>query len=174
MIEFILGGARSGKSRYAEQQALNTNKEVVYIATAHAGDNEMARRIEQHQRQRPDHWITIEEPIYLTSILEQHDQTERVFLIDCLTLWLSNTLFQNSDQANEQRLSTEKSSLLDTLPTLTADVILVSNEIGQGITPMNAMSRQFIDEAGLLHQQLSECCDRVTFVTAGIPHQLKP
>ncbi len=173
MIELILGGARSGKSRYAEHRAAQSNKEVFYIATASAGDDEMAKRILKHQQQRPQHWQVIEEPIHLAATLKLHDQPNRVFLVDCLTLWLSNILFSN----NEEHLNSfcsEKTRLLNLLPTLTADVVFVSNEVGQGITPMNAMARQFIDEAGLLHQDIAQLSQLVNFITAGLAQQLKP
>jgi len=173
MIELILGGARSGKSRYAERRAAQSNKEVFYIATAFAGDDEMAKRILKHQQQRPQHWQVIEEPIHLAAILKQHDQANRVFLVDCLTLWLSNILFgNNKEQPNP--FCSEKTLLLDLLPALTGDVIFVSNEVGQGTTPMNAMARQFIDEAGLLHQDIAQLSQHVNFITAGLAQQLKP
>lgn len=173
MIHFILGGARSGKSRYAEQYAKNNGNDVVYIATADAYDDEMKRRIKQHKNQRPAHWVTIEEPLHLGQILEQNDQSNRVFLVDCLTLWLSNVLFKGVETANEARFSKEKDQLMDVLTNLQADIILVSNEVGQGITPANAMSRRFVDEAGSLHQAISALSNQVTFVTAGLPLQLK-
>jgi len=173
MIEFILGGARSGKSRFAEQQATASNKEVYYIATAAAGDGEMSQRIKQHQQQRPSHWSTVEEQINLAATLKQHDHSNRIFLVDCLTLWLSNILFADSTQANEPRFKYEKQQLIETLPRLQADVILVSNEVGQSITPINAMARRFIDEAGRLHQDISPLSQRVSFVTAGLVQQLK-
>lgn len=173
MIEFILGGARSGKSRFAEQQASASNKEVYYIATAAAGDGEMSLRIKQHQQQRPSHWFTVEEQINLADTLLQHDHRDRIFLIDCLTLWLSNILFADSEQANEARFKDQKLQLLNTLPQLQADIILVSNEVGQSITPINAMARRFIDEAGRLHQEIASLSQRVNFVTAGLVQQLK-
>ncbi|MEW5009246.1 MAG: bifunctional adenosylcobinamide kinase/adenosylcobinamide-phosphate guanylyltransferase [Cycloclasticus sp.] len=173
MIELILGGARSGKSRYAERQAAASNKDVYYIATASAGDGEMSQRIKQHVQQRPAHWQTIEEPVQLASVLQQHDQANRLFLVDCLTLWLSNILFSDSEQANEQRFEDEKKQLLELLPQLNADIILVSNEVGQGITPINAMARRFVDEAGRLHQDISPLSHKVSFVTAGLVQQLK-
>ncbi|MEW5057240.1 MAG: bifunctional adenosylcobinamide kinase/adenosylcobinamide-phosphate guanylyltransferase [Cycloclasticus sp.] len=173
MIELILGGARSGKSRYAERQAAASNKDVYYIATASAGDGEMSQRIKQHVQQRPAHWQTTEEPVQLASALQQHDQVNRVFLVDCLTLWLSNILFSDSEQANEQRFEDEKKQLLELLPQLNADIILVSNEVGQGITPINAMARRFVDEAGRLHQDISPLSHKVSFVTAGLVQQLK-
>ena len=174
MIQLVLGGARSGKSQYAEQQASRTNNDVLYIATATAADSEMSERILQHQQQRPTHWTTVEEPRHLAAVLQQYAKPNRTLLVDCLTLWLSNILFTTTGETDEVRFNTEIVSLLKTLPTLTGDIILVSNEVGQGTTPMNVMARRFIDEAGTLHQQIADCSDQVTFVTAGLPQQLKP
>jgi adenosylcobinamide kinase/adenosylcobinamide-phosphate guanylyltransferase len=173
MIELILGGARSGKSGYAERCAAVFSGQVLYIATAEGRDGEMVERIQQHQSRRPDHWQTIEEPVALAALLEKHDGEGRLFLVDCLTLWLSNILFSASEQENEQRFRQQRQALLAILPTLKADILLVSNEVGQGVVPMNAMSRRFVDEAGWLHQAVAELSERVTFVTAGLPQRLK-
>jgi len=173
MIQLVLGGARSGKSQYAEQQASRTDKTVFYIATATAADSEMNERIQQHQQQRPEHWTTVEEAHHLAAVLQQYAKPNRTLLVDCLTLWLSNILFTPTGETDEVCFKTETAALLKTLPTLTGDIILVSNEVGQGTTPMNAMARRFIDEAGMLHQQIAQCSDQVTFVTAGLPQQLK-
>jgi len=173
MIQLVLGGARSGKSQYAEQQASHTDKDVFYIATATAADSEMSERIHQHQQQRPKHWTTVEETHRLAAVLQQYAKPNRTLLIDCLTLWLSNILFTPTGETDEACFKTETAALLKTLPTLAGDIILVSNEVGQGTTPMNAMARRFIDETGKLHQQIAQCSDQVTFVTAGLPQQLK-
>ncbi len=174
MLQFILGGARSGKSHYAEQQASHTGKDVFYIATATAADNEMSERIQQHQQQRPAYWITVEETQHLAAVLQQYAKPGRTLLIDCLTLWLNNILFTPTGETNEAFFKTEIAALLRILPTLAGDIILVSNEVGQGTTPMSAMARRFIDEAGKLHQHIAQCSDQVTFVTAGLPQQIKP
>lgn len=173
MIELILGGARSGKSHYAERRGIDFKGEVIYLATAFSGDKEMAARIKRHQADRPSHWLTIEEPVKLAATLLENDGVGQLFLVDCLTLWLSNVLFSDSDVANEQRFKQEKSALLEALPALKADVLFVSNEVGQGIIPLNAISRRFVDEAGWLHQAIARECDRVTLVTAGLPQKLK-
>lgn len=169
MKHLVLGGARSGKSRYAQQWAEDSKQDVIYIATAQAGDNEMRLRIEKHQQQRPAHWLLVEEPIHLADVLLAHDAANRVLLVDCLTLWLSNLL----GESNNRLLADECEKLLSTLPALQCDVLLVSNEVGQGIVPVNALARQFIDEAGWLHQRLAALCDRVTFVVAGLPQTIK-
>ena len=171
MKELILGGARSGKSAMAMQKAFASNKEVIFIATATAHDEEMAARIAHHQADRPSHWQLVEEAHALAASLQQHAARDRCLLVDCLTLWLSNLL--DSDPVNEQGFRHEHDALLEILPTLPGHIILVSNEIGMGIVPMGQLSRRFCDEAGRLHQQLASLCDRVTLSIAGLPHILK-
>ena len=170
MIELILGGARSGKSRLAEQRALASGKPVTYVATAQNLDGEMAARIDHHQSRRPDHWTTVEEPVALGQCLLQIDAPESVILIDCLTLWVSNLLCLD----HGSHFDKHKQALLTTLPQLQSDVILVSNETGMGVVPMGELTRRFVDESGWLHQDLAALSDRVTLVVAGLPHQLKP
>jgi len=169
----ILGGARSGKSRYAEQCVKASTKEVIYIATGTAGDEEMQLRIAHHQAERPNYWQTIEEPILLADTLKHYNSSQYIILVDCLTLWLSNLLFNAQGEYQEDIFLQQKQALLDCIPSLHPDVFLVSNEVGCGIVPMNKMSRRFVDEAGRLHQQLAQLCSHVTLVTAGIPQALK-
>lgn len=166
MRYLILGGARSGKSRFAEQRALETKKDVYYFASAQAYDKEMASRIAQHQQDRPSHWQTIEEPIALADRLQAYSREDRVLLVDCLTLWLSNCLHHSCWREQRQ-------ALFDILPDLAGDIILVSNETGLGIVPMGEITRQFVDESGWLHQALAEKCDQVSLVVAGLPMHLK-
>ncbi len=173
MHHLILGGARSGKSRYAEQCVKASTKKVIYIATASAGDEEMRQRIEQHQAERPSHWQTIEEPIRLAESLAHYNSSQYIVLVDCLTLWLSNILFNAQGDYQEEIFLQQKQALLDCIPLLHSDIFLVSNEVGCGIVPINNMSRRFVDEAGRLHQQLAQICSHVTLVTAGIPQALK-
>lgn len=169
MIHLILGGARSGKSRLAEQTALAYEMPVTYIATAQAWDEEMAERIEHHQAQRPAEWALAEEPLYLADRLKQLDQAGRVILVDCLTLWMSNLLMQD----NAQMQIDECAKLLNVLPELKSEIILVSNETGLGVVPMGQISRRFVDESGRLHQQLGQIADRAVFCVAGFPMILK-
>lgn len=169
----ILGGARSGKSRYAESLAAGSAKQVVYIATGQALDTEMAARIAKHRQDRPANWQTVEEPILLSATLKQYAQENRCLLVDCLTLWLSNILFDAQGQVQETLFKQQSQALLETVTTLAGEVIFVSNEVGQGVVPMDAMSRRFVDEAGRLHQQLAQRCGRVVFVTAGLAQVLK-
>ncbi|ENU91426.1 hypothetical protein F971_02518 [Acinetobacter vivianii] len=169
MLQLILGGARSGKSRLAEQIAKDSGLSVVYIATAQALDDEMQQRIEYHRQQRPEHWQVCEEPIYLADRLLQCDQPNQLILVDCLTLWLTNLLLAEDTTLLQQQ--TEK--LLAVLAQLQAQVILVSNETGLGVVPMGEISRRFVDEAGRLHQALGQLAHKVTFCVAGFPMILK-
>lgn len=167
MRELILGGARSGKSRLAEQRAADSGLAVTYVATAVAGDDEMAERIRQHREQRPQHWHTVEAPTGLGREVSRAHHPDQLVLVDCLTLWLGQWI---DDAAGWQR---ERDDLLAQLEAVTGHVILVSNEVGLGIVPDNALARHYRDEAGRLHQQLAAACDRVTFVAAGLPLTLK-
>ncbi|SFX49921.1 bifunctional adenosylcobinamide kinase/adenosylcobinamide-phosphate guanylyltransferase [Marinospirillum alkaliphilum] len=185
MRQLILGGVRSGKSRLAEQQArersLQTGYPVTYLATARAGDGEMARRIEQHRQHRPDDWLTLEIPdARLPAQLQQLLQQPGVILLDCLTLWLTQVLCE--DLADEEALSEAAlqrvDQLLDELVAVVsaggvADLILVSNETGLGIMPLDALTRAYGDRAGLLHQRLASVCERVIFTVAGMPLVVK-
>jgi len=169
MHELILGGARSGKSALAEQRALAHGGEVIYIATAQALDAEMAARIAHHRARRPTGWRSIEEPLALAEVLRAEAGEQRCLLVDCLTLWLGNLL----GHEDEGRFVREREALLAALPTLPGRVLLVSNEVGQGVVPMGELSRRFVDEAGRLHQALAQQCGRVCLVVAGLPLWLK-
>lgn len=183
MIELILGGARSGKSRHAERQAEASGLHVCYLATArHDGhDTEMARRIAHHRARRPAHWACIEEPVELAAALRTHAATETCLLVDCLTLWLTNLLFagQAARQAEMGQvvdcpvLESQIAALIDTLPRLPGRIILVSNEVGWGIVPTNALARAFADQQGWLNQRVAAVCQRVTLIAAGLPLTLK-
>ncbi|ENX15383.1 hypothetical protein F895_01929 [Acinetobacter sp. CIP 64.2] len=169
MLQLILGGARSGKSRLAEQIAKDTGLSVIYIATAQALDAEMQQRIAHHQQQRPAHWQVLEEPIYLADQLLQCDQANQLILVDCLTLWLSNLLLAEDPAFQSQQMQ----KLFEVLPQLKSQIILVSNETGLGVVPMGEISRRFVDEAGRLHQTLGQLADKVVFCVAGFPMILK-
>ena len=168
MRELILGGARSGKSRLAEQFALDSGYEVFYIATAEAGDEEMRARIEHHRERRPSSWHCIEEPLNLAATLQQYAVSDRCILVDCMTLWLSNLL-----AAGDDVFSRERNKLFQSLAQLPGRIIFVSNDVGLGVVPMGELTRRFCDESGRLHQALAAECERVTFVTAGLPMVLK-
>ena len=176
----FLGGARSGKSAHAERLAAGSGKEVVYIATGAPGDAEMAARIAQHRAQRPQHWRTVEEPIALAAALARWRAADRIVLVDCLTLWLSNLMFSEGATYPEvgaielpQRFHQERTALLAELALERGDVVLVSNEVGMGIVPWGAVSRSYADEAGRLNQAVAALCDRVAFIAAGLPLLLK-
>ncbi|MDV4263599.1 bifunctional adenosylcobinamide kinase/adenosylcobinamide-phosphate guanylyltransferase [Acinetobacter seifertii] len=169
MLQLILGGARSGKSRLAEQTAISTQLPVTYVATAQALDPEMQSRIAHHQNQRPVHWALVEEPLFLANALKKIDQPNQIILVDCLTLWLTNLLLLD-DQTVQQF---ECEQLLKVLPTLESEIILVSNETGLGVVPLGEISRRFVDEAGRLHQALGQIADKVVFCVAGFPMILK-
>lgn len=142
---------------------------MIYIATATVEDDDMRQRIAVHQARRPDHWVVIEEPLQLARVLEIHATTGHCFLIDCLTLWLTNLLVAKDVLLFER----ERADLLRVFPTLAGSIILVSNETNMGITPMGALSRRYCDEAGRLHQDLARICDRVILTVAGLPQVLK-
>jgi len=176
MKTLILGGARSGKSSFAEQLVLKSQLKPIYIATATANDSEMQARIKKHQAQRGSQWHNIEEPIELSKTLLAVAIRENYVLVDCLTLWLTNLLLEekpdseNKIKAIEQQLD----ELCHLISALEGDVVFVSNEVGLGIVPMGELSRQFCDLAGLLHQKLAQQCDQVIFMVAGIPQVIKP
>ena len=165
----VLGGARSGKSSFAENLieriAKQKNSTKHYLATATVHDDEMARRVAQHKAQRDENWLIIEEPIQIATVLSNANSGQCI-LIDCLTLWLSNCLHQEC-------WSHEKDAFLETLKTCPADVVMVSNEVGSGIVPMGELSRLFVDEAGWLHQTLAKQCSDVSLIVAGLQSVLK-
>lgn len=167
-ITLILGGARSGKSRHAERLVQTSGLEPYYIATAQALDKEMCDRIEEHKARRGDRWHTVEEPLALTRTLHSVTAEGRALLIDCLTLWLTNLM------VHDRPVDAEIDGLLDSLEALSGAAVFVSNEVGQGVMPTNAMARMFIDHAGRLHQRLAEQADQVMLMTAGLAQQLKP
>lgn len=168
--QLILGGVRSGKSRLAEKLARDAGGPVSYVATAQAGDAEMAARIRAHREQRPADWQTIEPGSALGAAIREADGAGRVVLVDCLTLWLTQILCAEGPEA---LLEAEKASLLAAVRDARGRLVLVANETGLGIMPMDALSRRFGDEAGRLHQELAEVCERVVLTAAGLPLVLK-
>lgn len=179
MIHFVLGGARSGKSRFAEQQVLTLaakqDKQAVYVATATAIDTEMHSRISQHQSDRGNSWQLIECPLMLAETLPDLDNNN-IYLLDCLTLWLNNQLYSihescRAEQA--QHLQTEIDSLVSQLAAINVDIFIVSNEVGLGVVPMGESTRLYVDYCGWLNQKVAEVADKVTLITAGIPLSIK-
>lgn len=180
MRTLVLGGARSGKSAFAEQLAQSSGKEVIYLATAQARDGEMAARIAHHRAQRPASWPTVEEPLQLGAALRAHAAPGRLLLVDCLTLWLSNLMFCSGEAYPEVgaielpvQFHHERTQFLTVLGEIDCDVVLVSNEVGMGIVPYGAISRAFLDEAGRLNQAVAALCERAVFIAAGLPLYLK-
>jgi adenosylcobinamide kinase/adenosylcobinamide-phosphate guanylyltransferase len=164
VITLVLGGARSGKSAYAERLI---GEHGLYLATAEAGDEEMAERIRAHRERRSAGWKTVEEPLDLAGALERDADADGPVLVDCLTLWLSNLMAVGRD------VETETRRLTDRLRTLPCPVVLVSNEVGLGLVPATPLGRAFRDHAGRLNQRMAAAADRVIFVAAGLPLTLK-
>lgn len=164
----VLGGARSGKTGFAERLAMRAGTTPAYLATAEALDAEMRERVRSHQQQRGQQFATIEEPLRLSAAIAAAAKHHDVILVDCLTLWITNLIVAN------ENVAAGVDELLATLvETTTSRVILVSNEVGLGIVPDNAMARMFRDLAGAAHQRLAEICDDAYFVVAGMPMVLK-
>lgn len=168
-IGLVLGGARSGKSAFAESLVNAGGLAKLYLATGQAFDGEMAQRIAHHQARRGDDWTLVEEPLELAGILRERARPDTAVLVDCLTLWVSNLMMAQRD------VEKECAALADALGDLDprCGVVFVSNEVGLGIVPMDGMARAFRDHAGRLHQHIAKRADRVWFVTAGLPQQLK-
>ena len=167
-ITLILGGARSGKSRYGEEMALGSGLKPAYIATAEAWDDEMRERIAVHQDRRFGRgWLEIEAPLGLAEAIAENAAEDRVLLIDCLTLWLTNLMMAEGD------IDAAASTLLAVLARVPGQSILISNEVGFGIVPENAMARRFRDLAGRLHQDIARDANQVLLMVAGLPVVVK-
>ncbi|OYU47741.1 MAG: bifunctional adenosylcobinamide kinase/adenosylcobinamide-phosphate guanylyltransferase [Rhizobiales bacterium PAR1] len=165
----VLGGARSGKSAFAERLAVESGFERLYLATATPFDDEMAARIARHRADRVEAgWQTLEEPLEIADIIRREATSTRVILLDCLTLWLNNLMFAGRDVAAEQ------AALLEALREARGPVILVSNEVGLGLVPETPLGRDFRDAQGRLNQAVAALVPSVVFVAAGLPLTLKP
>ncbi|WP_447725297.1 bifunctional adenosylcobinamide kinase/adenosylcobinamide-phosphate guanylyltransferase [Sphingomonas koreensis] len=163
----VLGGARSGKSRYAQARAEVLDGELLFVATAQAFDAEMAERIARHRADRGQRWSTIEAPLELAATLHAESREDRVLLIDCLTLWTSNLLLAERD------IAAATDQLIEAITDAAGPLILVANEVGLGIVPDNTLARRFRDEAGRVNQRVAAAVDGVVFVAAGLPLKLK-
>ena len=163
----VLGGARSGKSSYAEKMVESSGLQPLYLATGRAFDKEMENRIAIHRDRRGSEWQTVEEPLDLIGALTLNAATDRFVLVDCLTLWLTTLMKAERD------ITTETASLVAMLPNLAGPVVFVSNEVGLGIVPENRMAREFRDHAGFLHQAVAAIADEVYFMAAGLPLRMK-
>ncbi|NWK96411.1 bifunctional adenosylcobinamide kinase/adenosylcobinamide-phosphate guanylyltransferase [Sphingobium lactosutens] len=164
---FVLGGARSGKSRYAQSRAEALHGRAIFIATAEAYDDEMRDRIALHQADRDHRWQTVEAPVALPDAVRSLNDPGNILLVDCLTLWLSNLLLMDAD------LAAAGAQLMQSIAIFEGQVILVANEVGLGIVPDNALARRFRDEAGRLNQSIATIADEVMLITAGLPLRLK-
>jgi adenosylcobinamide kinase/adenosylcobinamide-phosphate guanylyltransferase len=170
-LTLILGGARSGKSRFAMEHGKKSGASKYYIATAQALDPEMARRIEMHRGERSSDWTTLEEPIQLAEALQSVEGKADLAVIDCLTLWLSNLLI--AMESDEKKVMDRIDQLVTVMTRLDLSVIAVSNEVGLGIIPADPLSRLFRDLAGVLHQRLARVSHEVYWMTAGLAVQIK-
>lgn len=170
----ILGGARSGKSRFAQQLAEGEKGRLIYIATAGAYDAEMAERVERHRQDRGERWETVEEQIGLAGVIERCSSDGAVLLVDCLTLWLSNVMLAGwTEEGQAASVHAAMENLAGALGRQAGHVILVSNEVGSGIVPETPLGRSFRDEAGRLNQMVAAKADAVALVVAGLPLWLK-
>ena len=178
MIHLIVGGARSGKSRFAlqwaTQRALERQLNKQFVATAERMDGEMSDRIRRHQQERGSDWQLAEVPLELADYLQQGIQQPAVVLVDCLTLWLNNQLYHHPEQDFDDLRQTLERSIERYQGDSALDLVLVANEVGLGVVPMGETSRVFVDQAGWLNQALAQAADRVSFVAAGLPMTLKP
>jgi adenosylcobinamide kinase/adenosylcobinamide-phosphate guanylyltransferase len=165
----ILGGVRSGKSRLAERLARESGLAVTYVATATPSDDEMAARIAAHRARRPAHWQLVEEPLRLAATLERACAPERCVLVECLTLWLANLIWQPDPAVMDRELA----ALDELLPRLPGQLIFVGNEVNMGVIAIDALTRRYCDRAGELHQRLGAICDRVVLTVAGLPLVVK-
>jgi adenosylcobinamide kinase/adenosylcobinamide-phosphate guanylyltransferase len=172
-ITLILGGARSGKSAYAEKLAAESDLATTYVATAQVYDDEFKARVQHHKDRRPKDWQLIETPHYLAIALQANNHEGAALIIDCLTLWLAQCICPDCAPVEGIDWPRERAAFLKALPTLQGNIILVSNEVGMGIVPLGEISRQFQDEQGRLNQAVAQLADEVVFVAAGLPLKLK-
>jgi adenosylcobinamide kinase / adenosylcobinamide-phosphate guanylyltransferase len=172
-ITLILGGARSGKSAYAEKLAIDFSLPVTYIATAQIYDDEFKARVQHHKDRRPKNWQIIEESHHLGAALQANIHAGCSLIVDCLTLWLAQCICPECAPPEGVDWARERAAFLEILPKLQGNIILVSNEVGMGIVPLGEINRQFQDEQGRLNQAVASIADEVIFVAAGLPLKLK-
>ena len=171
-LVLILGGARSGKSSFAQRLAKKVSGNVLFLATAQAGDDEMAERIARHKASRPATWRTIEEPLELASALQRETASADVVIVDCLILWLSNYLLREGS-ASETEVLGQVDRLLDVYEKGTASYIIVSGEVGLGLVPPYPLGRTYRDILGWVNQKVAKRANKVFLMVAGIPLELK-
>ena len=181
-LTLILGGARSGKSAYAEKLATDSGLPVTYIATAQVYDDEFKARVQHHKDRRPKHWQLVEAPYYLahatglnhsSASLEANNHGGATIIVDCLTLWLAQCICPECAPPEGVNWPQQRAAFLELLPKLQGNIILVSNEVGMGIVPLGEINRQFQDEQGRLNQAVASIADEVIFIAAGLPLKLK-
>lgn len=170
-ITFVIGGCRSGKSSHALYLANEIKgSRKIFIATSVPTDKEMDARVVKHQKERGDDWITAEVPVEIPSKIIELSESSDVILVDCLTLWISNLMFNNVDDDAIVKITQE---LQDTLKIINVPVFLVANEVGMGVVPENALARRFRDMAGMVNQKIAQTADKVIYTVAGIPMIVK-
>jgi adenosylcobinamide kinase/adenosylcobinamide-phosphate guanylyltransferase len=169
-VTLVLGGVRSGKSRYAQQLA-EQSRLVVFVATAKATDDEMLAKIQRHREDRPMDWVTVEEPLEVAKMLVQHEANCEVILVDCLTIFAANVM----EAAGEDSVALENriEELCTALRTIQCNVVLVSNEVGSGVHPSHALGRRYRDLLGEINQKIARIADDVVLMVAGLPLALK-
>ncbi len=172
-ITLVLGGARSGKSSYAEKLAIESGLPVTYIATAQVFDDEFKTRVQHHKDRRPASWTLVEEPHRLAQTLTCLAKANHCLIVDCLTVWLAQWICDDCSPPRDSSWQLEREAFLTLLPTLTETIILVSNEVGMGIVPLGEINRQFQDEQGRLNQAVAEIANSAVFIAAGLPLKLK-
>lgn len=168
-VTLVLGGARSGKSAYAEELAKKTEQTVIYVATAEVHDEAIEKRVALHKDSRPSHWKTVESPLSLASTLLEIADDNVTILVDCLTMWVTNCLCAE----DKGLLTQEIDAFIGGLAGLKGEIILVSNEVGLGVIPMGELTRDYVDTAGKLHQTIAAKADNVVMVVAGLPMAFK-
>ncbi len=178
----IIGGARSGKSHFAQQLALKSGQSVLFVATAEAGDEEMRQRIEQHQKARPAAWSTLEATTHIGSQITQRLSGAKVVIVDCITLLVNNIFGQYSHQTGEQidapliekNITAEINELIECIDQVDASFIIVTNEVGLGLVPANTVGRLYRDLLGRANQLLAQRADEIYLMVAGLPLLIKP
>ncbi|MCF8070286.1 MAG: bifunctional adenosylcobinamide kinase/adenosylcobinamide-phosphate guanylyltransferase [Desulfobacterales bacterium] len=170
-IIFVLGGCRSGKSSHALALANNNyGQKKIFIATCVPRDDEMNYRVKRHQEERGQNWTAVETPVAVYDVIDEYCTKADVILLDCLTLWMNNLIMETT---NRDKIAGHVQKLTDSLKRAKCPVIVVSNEVGCGIVPDNALTRQYRDETGFTNQRVATCADKVDWVVAGIPVTIK-
>lgn len=169
-VTLVLGGARSGKSRYAQQLAEQSQR-VVFVATAKASDDEMHAKIERHKEDRPKEWLTVEEPLELRKVLTEHEVDSDVIVIDCLTIYTANLM--EAEGENSAAIDHRIEALCETLQKVQCNIVLVSNEVGSGVHPVSTLGRAYRDLLGEVNQRVARIADDVVLMVAGLPLALK-